>query len=121
MTIKFKHGKCYVISESNKAYEFSDVNIAKKYATNDDVVLIALPKTKEVLPQPDKIVLDFSKKTLTIDKGSATLNKVLYESGTHEMPDEELKEFSKLITSIKTNCKSYEIIGNPPVEGDIIK
>ena len=121
MTIKFRHGKCYVVTESNRAYEFSDVNLAKKYATDSDVVLIALPKVKELPPQPDKIVIDFLKKTLTIDKGSATLNKVLYEAGTHDMSDEELEEFSKLIADIKRNCKEYEIIGNPPVKGDIIK
>lgn len=120
MTIKFKHGKAYVVTHTNKAYEFSTVDLAKKYATDDDVVLVALPKTvtKEAV---EKIVLDFDKKLLTIVGGSVTLNKVTYEAGEHEMDDLELEDFSQIISDIVTKCDKYEIKGNPKVEGDIIK
>jgi hypothetical protein len=120
MTIKFKHGKAYVVTRTNKAYEFSTVDLAKKYASDDDVVLVALPKTvsKEAV---EKIVLDFDKKLLTIVDGSVTLNKVTYEAGEHEMDDLELEDFSQIISDIITKCDKYEIKGNPKVEGDIIK
>lgn len=118
--IKFKPNKYYVVTEKNTAYEFVTLDLAKKYAGKNDVVLIALPRVTET-QTADKIILNFDTKTLTVKGGDVTLNKVLYQKGETTLPEKVIQDYPTLISAVKKNSKSYQIIGNPPIEGEILK
>jgi hypothetical protein len=120
-TIKriFYPGRYYVADTENRVVGFKTLEEAKAYAVDDDVVLcaISVPKTKRL----DKIVLDFDKKCITLQGCGGKLNKLEFdEAGTYELDDEELKDFEALIADCIKCTKDFEIIGTPPVNGDLL-
>lgn len=115
----FFPGSYYVASSDNKVIRFATLEAAKAHADEDDVVLcaIAVPKDK----RPDKITLDFDKKEIILEGCGGTLNKIVFEeAGTYDLDDEDLKDFEALITDCIKCAKDFEIIGTPPVEGDLL-
>ena len=88
-----------------------------------DTILIAVHPSKfiEKTKVVKKIVLDFEKNLLTIDGDTCTLNKVEYEGdSTYELDAEELKGWSDLLKDCKKVANEFEMIGTPPIEGEII-
>lgn len=88
-----------------------------------DTILIAVHPSKfiEKTKVVKKIVLDFEKNLLTIEGDTCTLNKVEYEGdSTYELDAEELKGWSDLLKDCKKVAKEFEMIGTPPIEGEII-
>lgn len=115
----FHVGNYYVASSDNKVIGFKTLNEAKKYADFDDVILLAMPVHKE--KTPDKIILDFDKKEIILEGCGCTLNKMVFdEAGTYDLDDEDLKDFETLITDCIKCAKDFEIIGTPPVNGDLL-
>lgn len=109
----------YIASSDNKVIRFATLEAAKAHADEGDVVLcaIAVPKDK----RPDKITLDFDKKEIILEGCGGTLNKIVFdEAGTYDLDDEDLKDFEALITDCIKCAKDFEIIGTPPVEGDLL-
>lgn len=117
----FYVGKYYVASSDNKVIGFKTLDDAKKYADFDDVILLAMPVHKDKEKIPDKITLDFDKKEIILEGCGGTLNKLVFdEAGTYDLDDEDLKDFEALITDCIKRAKDFEIIGTPPVEGDLL-
>lgn len=115
----FYPGKYYVAYSDNKVMGFKTLDEAKKYADFDDVILLAMPVHKE--KTPDKITLDFDKKEIILEGCGGTLNKLVFdEAGTYDLDDEDLKDFEDLITDCIKCAKDFEIIGTPPIEGDLL-
>lgn len=88
-----------------------------------DTILIAVHPSKLIKKKQvvNKIVLDFDKKLLTIDGDSCTLNKVDYEgNASYELDEAELKDWSKLISDCKKVANKFEMIGVPPIEGELL-
>lgn len=122
----FYPGKFYVATEDNYCIPFDTLDEAKEYSIDDtDTVLIALPKDKTTLlkkpVKADKIVLDFTTNTLTIQGEGVTINKVDYDKDScNILDDEELKEYDKIIDDCCKNSNDFEIIGIPPVDGEVL-
>ena len=108
----------YVLHKTSNPESFKGLN----YEDTDTILIAVHPsrfieKTKVV----KKIVLDFEKNLLTIDGDTCTLNKVEYEgNATYELDAEELKDWSSLLKDCKKIANEFEMIGTPPIEGEII-
>lgn len=115
----FYAGSYYVASSDNKVIRFTTLEAAKAHADEGDVVLCAIAVSKD--KRPDKITLDFDKKEIILEGCGGTLNKIVFdEAGTYDLDDEDLKDFEALITDCIKCAKDFEIIGTPPIEGDLL-
>ena len=115
----FHPGKFYVADVENKVVGFRTLDEAKAYADDNEVILIAVSVNKD--RKPDKIVLDFDKKTITLEGCGSVINKITFdEAGTYDLDDEDLKDFEALITDCIKCAKDFELIGTPPVNGDLL-
>ena len=121
----FYPNKFYLVDEDNYVlHQASNPESFKSLDYDDtDTILIAVHPSKfiEKTKVVKKIVLDFEKNLLTIDGDTCTLNKVEYEgNNTYELDEEELKGWSDLLKDCKKVAKEFEMIGTPPIEGEII-
>lgn len=121
----FKIGKYYLSdSEGNLSGPFNSRTEAVPYAIKGDVLIQVLDMSGFCLPKnrPDKIVLDFNRKTVTITGNKDTeaiLNKVKYTVGVHDIKD-IITDWEVLITDSLNLCKDTKVIGNPPIEGEYL-
>ena len=121
----FYPNKFYLVDEDNYVlHQASNPESFKGLDYEDtDTILIAVHPSKfmEKTKVVKKIVLDFEKNLLTIEGDTCTLNKVEYEGdSTYELDAEELKGWSDLLKDCKKVAKEFEMIGTPPIEGEII-
>lgn len=121
----FYPNKFYLVDKDNYVlHQASNPEAFKGLDYEDtDTILIAVHPSKfiEKTKVVKKIVLDFDKNLLTIDGDTCTLNKVEYEGdSTYELDAEELKGWSDLLKDCKKVANEFEMIGTPPIEGEII-
>lgn len=124
----FKIGKYYVADEDNYCAEFNSYSEAKKYAMEDEVILICVSPvsvtkpstTSKVIPfkptKADKIVINFDKNVLTVIGKDVTIGKVDFKVGDTKLPDKY--NWESLLSSSASVATSVEIVGKPPLEPD---
>lgn len=121
----FYPNKFYLVDKDNYVlHQASNPESLKGLNYEDtDTILIAVHPSKfiEKTKVVKKIVLDFEKNLLTIDGDTCTLNKVEYEgSSSYELDQDELKDWQDLLKDCKKVANEFEMIGTPPIEGEII-
>lgn len=121
----FYPNRFYLVDKDNYVlHQASNPEAFKGLEYDDtDTILIAVHPSKfiEKTKVVNKIVLDFTNKLLTIDGDSCTLNKVDYEgNSSYELDEAELKDWSDLLKDCKKVANEFEMIGTPPIEGEII-
>lgn len=129
MTESFKRifypGNYYLAdSKNNILVSGKSIEECKRFAyDDDDMLLICIPahskpkkKVKPAVEKPSKIILNFDKKELTVEGGSATILGVLYNAGVYSVNiiDSTWVEFVKQMNKC---CDTVEIIGIPPING----
>ena len=121
----FYPNKFYLVDKDNFVlHQASNPESLKGLKYEDtDTILIAVHPSKfiEKAKVVKKIVLDFEKNLLTIEGDMCTLNKVEYEgNNTYELDEAELKDWSDLMKDCKKVADEFEMIGTPPIKGEII-
>jgi len=121
----FYPNKFYLVDKDNYVlHQASNPESLKGLNYEDtDTILIAVHPSKfiEKTKVVKKIVLDFEKNLLTIDGDTCTLNKVEYEgNSSYELDQDELKDWQDLLKDCKKVANEFEMIGTPPIEGEII-
>jgi hypothetical protein len=114
--------KYYVVDKNNIVFASADSmdELKGKSYDSTDTILIAIP-CPQISKTIDKIVLDFNKKTIKITGGDCTLAKVVYEGDQeYTLEDEELKEWETIVIDANKICKDVSIIGEPPVNGELL-
>lgn len=119
----FYPGKYYIVDEENIVQgEYANMYTAKMYATESDTILIAVNHEGShlytpVLPKVNKVVVDFTKKILTIDGECININGNNYSKGTYKLSDNILANWSKLLEDSRKGSKELVIKGTPPING----
>lgn len=120
----FYPGKYYVVTADNKVILAANsmTEARQQGLAETDTILIAVtavsPDKPKAIPLViNKIVFNFDKKLLTVDGDSVTLNGVIYNKGENEIDEEELKDWSLMLTDANKICKAVEIVGTPPIDG----
>ena len=121
----FYPNKFYLVDKDNFVlHQASNPESLKTLSYEDtDTILIAVHPSKfiEKTSVVKKIVLDFENKLLTIDGDTCTLNKCEYEgNNTYSLDTEELKEWPDLLRDCKKVAKEFEMVGVPPIEGELL-
>lgn len=119
----FYPGKYYIVDEENIVQgEYETMYTAKMYATESDTILIAVNHEGShlytpVLPRVNKVIVDFTKKILTIDGECININGNNYSKGTYKLGDNILANWSKLLEDSRKGSKELVIKGTPPIIG----
>lgn len=126
-TVTFEAGMYYLI---NKGMLLKKTSSAKdmrntRAIQDDDIILVAV-KATDFIGEKDKpkpvtkaLIIDFTKKELTIDGAKCVLNKVEYEGDSvYELDKDELADWEDLLDAAYRLCPTTTtVIGTPPIEG----
>lgn len=121
----FSPDKYYVAqADGTILYETEDFDEALSVAMPNEIILASYSVVdlsndydiKESV-KVSKIVIDFNKKLLTLEGGSARIDGVMYDTGDNTLEDEDLKTWDAMIEDAYKATDNVVIIGTPPIEG----
>lgn len=120
----FYPGEYYLVdTENNIIIGDKDINICKQMAQTGDMILVCLPanyerKSKTEAPakptKAEKIIVNFTKKLLTIVGGSVKLDGVDYSEGDFEV---NFDKWVELVKDCNSKANTVEFVGTPPING----
>lgn len=127
----FYPGRAYIVDEENYIInQDKDMEtLAQNYETYmpTDTVLVAfhVSELKQFVKKViDKVVFNFEANTLTVTGdagGYIRMNMVDYEVGVHDIEEEELKTWQKMVADAKASAKTVEVVGRPPIAGTYLE
>lgn len=116
----------YVVDKDNKIF-FATKNpkeLEKVDFDDTDTILLGIHPDvmfKDRKKKVTKIVLDFTKKQLTLEGAGAKIAKVDYtDPATYDLDDEELKDWEDMIKDCKKITDNFIMIGTPPIAGELL-
>lgn len=116
----FHVGKYYVADKDNYCTEFSTISEAKEYAVEDTDVILYCMNLKDNINfrkkenKAKKIIVDFDKKTLTVEGESVTLCGITYLGDKTSVLS--CNNWQELLANASQKADNVQIIGNPPLE-----
>lgn len=116
----FHIGKYYVADKDNYCTEFSTIAEAKEYAVEDTDVILYCMNIKDNInfrkkeTKAKKIIVNFDKKTLTVEGESVTLGGITYLGDKTSVLS--CNNWQELLANASQNADNVQIIGNPPLE-----
>ena len=118
----FYPGEYYLVdTENNIIIGDRDINVCKQMAEATDMILVCLPanyerksKTETKPSKVEKIIVNFTKKLLTIVGGSVKLGGVDYNEGDFDV---DFDKWVELVKECNSKANTVEFVGTPPIKG----